>query len=137
MSEVLYIRLNSHADAPIWWLIWSNVEREIIASGELLSAEQLSTLSDKADHRKVVVIVPSQDVTLKSVNVPGKSSRAHKAVVPYMLEDELTEDVDELFLPIATLKLLMKIIIVLSQWLNANCLEIGYSAYKLPILSVS
>ncbi|WP_286264532.1 type II secretion system protein GspL [Thalassotalea atypica] len=105
MSEVLYIRLNSHADAPIWWLIWSNVEREIIASGELLSAEQLSTLSDKADHRKVVVIVPSQDVTLKSVNVPGKSSRAHKAVVPYMLEDELTEDVDELFFAYSNTKI--------------------------------
>ncbi len=97
MNEVLYIRLNNAKQAPIWWLVWSNSEREIIASGELESAEQLSLLSDKAKNREVVAIVPSQDVTLKSLKVPGKSQRSIRQAAPFMLEEELAQDVEQLF----------------------------------------
>ena len=97
MSEVLYIRLGSQQQDKIFWLVWSGNEKEIIASGELASAEMLSSLTDKARHRTVVAIVPNQDVMLKSLQVPGKSERAIRMAAPYMLEDELAQDVEQLF----------------------------------------
>ncbi len=113
MNEVLYIRLNNHEQAPIAWLVWSNAEQEIIASGDLASAEQLTLLTDKAHQREVVAIVPSQDVALKSLNVPAKSQRAIRLAAPYMLEEELAQDVEQLFFAYGASK---------QHTLESNCL---------------
>ncbi len=103
MSEILYIRLGSQVDNEISWLIINTVEQEIIASGELANAEQLTTLTDKAEQRLVKVFVPGCDVLLKRLTVPTKSQRAMRSAVPYMLEDELAQDVDDLFFAYATM----------------------------------
>ena len=97
MAEILYIRLGSRAQDEISWLIFNNLEQEIIASGALEGAKQLSDLTDKAQQRVVKVFVPGCDVLLKRLTVPTKSYRAMQSAVPYMLEDELAQDVDELF----------------------------------------
>jgi len=97
MAEILYIRLGSQLQDEVSWLIFSSVEQEIIASGELSSAQQLSELTEKAQQRSVKVFVPGCDVLLKRLTVPTKSQRAMRSAVPYMLEDELAQDVDQLF----------------------------------------
>ena len=97
MSETLYIRLGSKEQDTIHWLVWSLAEQEIIASGELANAEELAELTDKAQSRRVTVLVPSCDVALKALTVPGNSNRAIKLAAPYMLEDDLAQDVDDLF----------------------------------------
>lgn len=97
MAETLYIRLGSEKDDEISWLIFSSVEQEIIASGVLTNAIQLSDLTEKAEQRIVKVFVPGCDVVLKQLTLPTKSQRSMRAAVPYMLEDELAEDVDDLF----------------------------------------
>lgn len=97
MSEVLVIRLGSHYEDPISWMVWSEVEQEIIASGDIEGAVALSQLTDKAQSRVVKVLVPACDVTMKTVALPGKASRQVLAALPYMLEDDLAEDVDDLF----------------------------------------
>ena len=97
MAEILYIRLGSQAQDEISWLVFSSVEQEIIASGVLTNAEQLSELTAKAQQRLVNVFVPGSDVLLKRVSMPSKSQRSIRAAVPYMLEDELAQDVDDLF----------------------------------------
>lgn len=104
MSEILYIRLASHIDHVFHWLIWSPSQQEIIASGELSGAEKLSELAEKSKSRQVVCFVPSHDVALKSLKIPGKSQRAFKQAAPYMLEDELAQDVDQLFFAYADMK---------------------------------
>jgi general secretion pathway protein L len=63
----------------------------------------LSELTSKAEQRQVQIFVPGCDVLLKSLNVPAKSSRAMRLAVPYMLEDSLAEEVDELFFAYAEL----------------------------------
>jgi general secretion pathway protein L len=103
MAEILYIRLGSQAQDEISWLIFNTVEQEIIASGELTNAEQLTELTDKAQQRLVKVFVPGCDVLLKRLVVPTKSQRAMRSAVPYMLEDELAQDVDELFFAYANI----------------------------------
>jgi general secretion pathway protein L len=119
--ETLFIRLGSQAHHTIHWLIaaGSNTRGnngsshsisgnsdtfEIIGSGELANAEQLSELTDKAAQRVVKIIVPSSDVLLKRLSVPAKSNRAMRLAVPYMLEDNLAQDVDQLFFAYAELK---------------------------------
>ncbi|MFT4924728.1 MAG: general secretion pathway protein L [Phenylobacterium sp.] len=97
MSEVLIIRLGSVAGDIIPWLVWSDAEQEIIASGEVEGTAQLSLLTEKADHREVCVLVPSCDVTLKTVPLPGKYNRQVVAALPFMLEDDVAEDVEKLF----------------------------------------
>jgi general secretion pathway protein L len=97
MAEILYIRLGSQAQDEISWLVFSPVEQEIIASGVVTNAEQLNELTPKAQQRLVHVFVPGSDVLLKRVSMPTKSQRSIRAAVPYMLEDELAQDVDDLF----------------------------------------
>jgi general secretion pathway protein L len=97
MAEILYIRLGSQAQEEISWLVFSSTEQEIIASGILKGAEQLIDLTAKAQQRLVTVFVPGSDVLLKRVSMPTKSQRSMRAAVPYMLEDELAQDVDDLF----------------------------------------
>ncbi len=103
MAEILYIRLGSQVQDEISWLVFNTAEQEIIASGELAHAEQLSDLTDKAQQRLVKVFVPGCDVLLKRLVVPTKSQRAMRSAVPYMLEDELAQDVDELFFAYANI----------------------------------
>lgn len=103
MAEILYIRLGSQAQDKISWLIFNTIEQEIIASGELADAAQLSDLTEKAAQRLVKVFVPGCDVLLKRLVVPTKSQRAMRSAVPYMLEDELAQDVDDLFFAYANI----------------------------------
>lgn len=104
MAETLYIRLGSQADDVIPWLIYSSSSDEIIASGEIASASELTLLTEKAQQRPVTVFVPSCDVALKQIKVPGKSSRAMRSAVPYMLEEELAQDVEQLFFAYADIE---------------------------------
>ncbi|NQY88462.1 MAG: type II secretion system protein GspL [Colwellia sp.] len=103
MAEILYLRLGSQIQDKISWLIFNTVEQEIIASGELANAEQLTDLTDKAQQRLVKVFVPGCDVLLKRLVVPTKTQRAMRSAVPYMLEDELAQDVEQLFFAYANI----------------------------------
>jgi general secretion pathway protein L len=104
MAETLFIRLGSNKQEPIHWLIFADNQEGIIASGELSSADELTQLSEKAQHREVVAFIPACDVAFKSLKVPSKSVRAMRQAVPYMLEDELAQDVEQLFFAYQDLK---------------------------------
>ncbi|WP_206483217.1 type II secretion system protein GspL [Thalassotalea sp. G2M2-11] len=97
MAEKLIIRLGSHIHDPVHWLVWSNTETNIIASGELASASLLAELHDKSLTRQVLVLVPACDVALKQLKVPAKSKKAMQLAAPFMLEDDLAQDVEQLF----------------------------------------
>ena len=106
MTETLFIRLGSQAHDTVHWLVVDETNgnaQEIIASGELQGAQQLTELTTKADKRQVKILVPGCDVLLKSLKVPAKSSRAMRLAAPYMLEDSLAEDVEQLFFAYAEL----------------------------------
>jgi len=97
VSEQLFIRLPSQAEQRVHWLVWSSTEDEVIASGELNNVEQMATLSERASGRQATVFVPSCDILFKQVETPAKVSRQFIQALPYMLEEELATDVDELF----------------------------------------
>jgi general secretion pathway protein L len=101
VTEILLIRTGQTQQESINWLIYSPLEQEIIASGGLPNAEQLSELVEKAQNREVVVLLPCDQVQLKTVILPTKWNRKLEQALPYMLEEEIACDVDDLFIAIA------------------------------------
>ena len=100
MSEHLIIRLNSQSSDPIQWIVWSPENKEVIASGELSSAEELSSLSQYSDQRSVSVLLPGSDVLLREVTIPEGAARQFPSMLPFIVEDDLAQDVDDLHIVI-------------------------------------
>ena len=100
MTEILLIRTGQTEQELINWLIYSPQEQEIIASGELANAGHLSELSEKATNREIVVLLPSDQVQLKTVNLPAKWNRKLEQALPYMLEEDVAGDVDDLYIAV-------------------------------------
>ena len=96
MSEFLTVRLSRHLDSPIAWLVWSASQNEIIASGELGNREQLEELAPYAQQRTVVAVLDTSDVLLTEVEIPAGASRQFENMLPYMLEEDIAQDVDDL-----------------------------------------
>lgn len=133
--ENLVIRLGSNIQDPVQWLVWSAQEQEIIASGILENAEQLSSLSERAGQRPVTVLVPGCDFYLKWVTLPVKSSRKAMTAIPYMLEEELSNDISEQFFAIGIRKAQQQSVAVVSKakmqlWLDC-LLEAGLYCDKM------
>jgi general secretion pathway protein L len=98
----LIIRLGSQAADPIHWLVYSEQEQEIIASGKLNSAQELASLSERATGSEIIALAPSSDVLYKQVELPKNASRKAIQAIPYMIEDELCGNVDKLFFALGT-----------------------------------
>lgn len=96
MSERLFIRLGRSIEQSCSWLVWSEQEQEIIASGELSNANALSTLTERAGNRPVDILVPASAITLTSIQLPEKGQRQALKALPFMLEESLAENVDAL-----------------------------------------
>lgn len=96
MSESLIVRLSSQHNAVIPWLIWSQTQQQIIASGEIANWQQLEQLSQHAIQRSTIVLLSAADMLLTQVTIPAGSSRQFNAMLPYLIEDEVAQDIDEL-----------------------------------------
>lgn len=96
MSERLFIRLGQSFEQPCSWLVWSEQEQEIIGSGELSDASALSTLTERAANGTVDILVPASSITLTAVDLPEKGQRQAIKALPFMLEENLAQDVEEL-----------------------------------------
>jgi general secretion pathway protein L len=77
-------------------LVWSQATKEIIVSGELEHQDNLSVLTEYAKGRHVTVLVDSADVRLHRHFMPSKPTRQLLKALPFMLEDELAEDIENL-----------------------------------------
>lgn len=96
MNEFLIVRLSNSATQAIQWIVWSESQKEVIASGELADRSALPELSTYADNRRTIVLVSAQSLVLTDVEVPAGASRQFEAMLPYVLEDELAQDVEQL-----------------------------------------
>ena len=96
MSERLFIRLGTKIENSCSWLVWSEQEQEIIASGELMDAHQLESLAERAGNRPVDVLVPSSAMVLTQVSLPEKGQRQALKALPYMLEETIAQDVEQM-----------------------------------------
>ncbi|WP_217524661.1 type II secretion system protein GspL [Vibrio metschnikovii] len=96
MSESLIVRLSSQQNAIIPWLVWSSTQQQVIASGELSNGQQLEQLTPHAVQRSTIILLSTSDLLLTQVTIPAGGSRQFAAMLPYLLEEEIAQDVDEL-----------------------------------------
>ena len=68
--EQLVIRIGSQPEDQVHWLVWSEQQQEIIASGVLDSAAELATFKERTGQDNCILIVPGSEVTLKSLELP-------------------------------------------------------------------
>lgn len=73
------------------WLICD--EQGAVVTG--VRRDTLENIASQVEGQKVDIIVPSEWVTLLTATVPGSSARATKAI-PFALEDDLSQDVEDL-----------------------------------------
>ncbi|WP_394242680.1 type II secretion system protein GspL [Vibrio astriarenae] len=104
MSEFLTVRLTSQPNSPVPWLVWSTQNNEVIASGELANESELETLQSYAQQRSVILLLSATDVALNRVEIPKGASRQFESMLPFLLEDELAQDVDDLHFTILSKK---------------------------------
>jgi len=98
VNEQLMIRLGSLATQPVQWLVWSPLTEEVIASGRLAQATELPELAQRLGHRPVIALVPACDVVLKTIVLPGKPTRQLLQALPFMLEEDQAEDIEQLLI---------------------------------------
>ncbi len=96
MSEFLTIRLSNSSETAVPWLVWSPQQNEVIASGTLGSMANLADLKEYASQRQIIVMVDAAAMVLTSVTLPPGSGRQIGQVLPFLLEEELSQDVDSL-----------------------------------------
>lgn len=93
MRNTLYIRLR--ATDPGANTAYCIASPQAVASFPVQHAP-LETILLKAAGHRLVVLVPSSDVRLASVEVPARQPAKVLQAAPYILEDQLADDVDTL-----------------------------------------
>lgn len=91
MNELLIIRLGHDAASEASWA-------PADASGRLLGTTQrgaLSAAAGMARDRRVIALVPAEQLMLTEVSVPGLRGPRLRQAIPFALEDRLATDVDE------------------------------------------
>ncbi|MGF1772318.1 type II secretion system protein GspL [Vibrio maritimus] len=96
MSEFLTVRLNSQPDSQIHWAVWSTSQQEVIASGELNNLDQLADIKEYAQQRVTLLMLSGQDVHFADVEIPAGGARQFESMLPFIVEDDIAQDVDEL-----------------------------------------
>lgn len=92
MADWLLLRLPRTPEEPASWLVAS-------AAGAPLAATQagpLSAAAAAAVGRRVCALVPGTDVYLAEPDLPARSGVKLQQVVPYALEEQLADNIDEL-----------------------------------------
>jgi general secretion pathway protein L len=92
MRNMLLLRANSSDDQRWSWLHLDSTGevRGVIHTGSLAEA------AAQAEGLRVLVLMPATDCLLTSVNVPGRNRKKLLQAAPYALEEQLSDDVENL-----------------------------------------
>ena len=71
--------------------VYENTDADLILARGLLSS-----FSEIASQFKVTIVLPGEDVLFLDAKVPGKNSQRVQQAIPYVLEDNVIDDVDDL-----------------------------------------
>lgn len=98
MSENLFIRLSGSASeqqAPVEWMLLDEASGVNRASGED-PLDQVATITrDMNWSGKTIVLVPGEQVLFTSASIPTRQQRKILQALPYMVEEQLAQDVEE------------------------------------------
>ena len=96
--EILFLRFLSYneqhlidEDTTVRWVLLTD-EDEAANHGNI----KLSNVASLIQDRKVVILLPVEDFFITTVTVQTKNRKQLEKAVPYALEDDLAEDIEEL-----------------------------------------
>ncbi|MEA2094779.1 MAG: type II secretion system protein GspL [Pseudomonadota bacterium] len=92
MRNTLLIRVGQEADGPCQWV-------PLAADGLPAGITRTGTLAEaaiEANGLRVVVLVPGMDCLLAQVKIPGRNRHKLLRAVPFALEEQLINDVEDL-----------------------------------------
>jgi len=92
MRNTLLLRKDPD-NTPVWR--WLTLDNEGRPQGSI-HAGSLADAASEGSGQRVVVLVPGTEGLLTRVNIPGSSRKKLLRAVPYALEEQLSEDVDNL-----------------------------------------
>src|ERR1700681_1764548 len=92
MADWLLLRLPRAPELPATWLV---VDSRGAPTGPP-QAGPLSLATPRAAGRRVAVLVPGTDVLLAEPEVPVKAGARLQQLVPYALEEQLADNIDDL-----------------------------------------
>lgn len=90
MARTLMLRMDPTASEASW---------QLMENDKLVGPVGMGTLADarKAAHgAHVIALVPSEEIFLSFVTLPGKNRQKLLKAVPYVVEDQLVDDVEDL-----------------------------------------
>ena len=88
--QLLVIKINALHSNPEYALLGKKQTEDRYTPGDWSKVRSLTK------GRRVVVLLPNNDVVLTSVNVPSKNKKQLHQAVPYALEETLAEDIESL-----------------------------------------
>jgi general secretion pathway protein L len=92
MAETTVIRLRQNAAAPVEWI-------RVDDTGSRVGPPANGTLAEAAAQavdRKVIVLVPAEDILTTHVQVPVRSGKRLLAALPFAMEEQVADDVENL-----------------------------------------
>jgi general secretion pathway protein L len=92
MADWLLLRLPRAPDQPATWLV---VDPRGVAQGPPQSGP-LSLAAPRTAGRRICVLVPGTDVLVAEPELPNKAGTKLAQLVPYALEEQLADDIDDL-----------------------------------------
>ncbi len=92
MSRRLFIFLPEEEDTPVQWLLLDGAEPDTAMELQ----EGLEQASLHAAGARIIVIVPGESVVLGNARIPSRNRQRILSALPYMLEDQLVTDIDQL-----------------------------------------
>lgn len=88
--RTLFMRLDKDMEHAVWQLVERGQPVGPVGTG------RIDEVSHLANHAHVVALVPSEEVFITHVNLPGKNRNKLLKAVPYAVEDQLVDDIEQL-----------------------------------------
>lgn len=96
MSRTLLLRIDPTATEASWQLVENGLLVGPLGKGKLGDARRA------ARGVPVVVLVPAEEIFLDNVALPGKNRNKLRRAIPYAVEDQLIDDIDNLHFALST-----------------------------------
>jgi len=96
MSRTLLLRIDPTASEASW---------QLVENGQLVGPSGKGKLSDARRAARgvpVVLLVPAEEIFLDNVALPGKNRNKLRRAIPYAVEDQLIDDIDNLHFALST-----------------------------------
>lgn len=106
MKKTLVFRIPSaelNAVTPIVWHVFG--DNVLLQSGTTALAELAEAVRERFDTGETLGLIPGELVLLASVRIPSQQMRQIKQALPYMVEELIAEDIEDVHLALPDFKL--------------------------------